>query len=82
VALIPESKLKFHIIHDFIVTDAAGNYEINSIAPGDYTIYAWDNVETGAWQNAEFLQKYAGTPVHIDPGGVRVPVEVTLSSEK
>jgi sarcosine oxidase gamma subunit len=82
VVLIPESKLKLHINHEFIVADAAGKYEINSIAPGEYTIYAWDNVETGAWQNAEFLQKYAGTPVHIDPGGAKVSIEVTLSAEK
>jgi hypothetical protein len=38
--------------------DQYGKFNINAIPPGDYTIYAWDNVETGAWQDPEFLSRF------------------------
>jgi hypothetical protein len=38
--------------------DQYGKFNITAIPPGDYTLYAWDNVETGAWQDPEFLARF------------------------
>jgi Carboxypeptidase regulatory-like domain len=49
------------------ITDAAGRFQIPVIPPGDYKVFAWDDVEPGAWQDAEFLRTYEerGTPIRI-----------------
>ena len=31
---------------------------IAGVAPGEYKIYSWDQIETGAYQNAEWLKQY------------------------
>ena len=41
-------------------TDRAGRFRFRGLAPGDYTVHAWYDVERGAWQNAEFMRAYEG----------------------
>ncbi len=41
-------------------TDARGHFAMAGLAPGDYTIYAWDDVERGAWESPEFLRGFEG----------------------
>jgi hypothetical protein len=36
-------------------TDQNGGFSFKAIAPGSYKLFAWDNVEPGAWQDPEFL---------------------------
>ena len=52
------------------MTDSSGQFRFRGITPGEYTLFAWDSVETGAWQDPEFLGTYEtqGTPVHIAEG--------------
>ena len=40
------------------VTDDKGHFTIRGVAPGLYTALAWESVLPGAYQNAEFLDKY------------------------
>jgi beta-lactamase regulating signal transducer with metallopeptidase domain len=51
-------------------TDATGHFHIPAIAPGDYRVFAWENVERFAWQDPQFLQAYEarGQSVHIAQG--------------
>jgi beta-lactamase regulating signal transducer with metallopeptidase domain len=51
-------------------TDASGHFHIPAIAPGDYRVFAWENVERFAWQNPQFLQAYEarGQSVHFTQG--------------
>ena len=74
VVLIPENGLRFHYIHDFTSTDGSGKFEFKGIAPGDYKLFAREDVEPGAWQNADFLRNYEaqGKLVHIDADGATV----------
>jgi hypothetical protein len=54
------------------VADAAGNYVIHGVAPGDYRIFAWEKLnDDGSWFNSGFLQSYEqdGRAVHTTPGG-------------
>jgi len=39
-------------------TDQYGHYLLRGIAPGDYKIFCWDEVEDGAWEDPEFLKTY------------------------
>jgi hypothetical protein len=43
---------------------------MQGITPGDYALFAWENVETGAWQDPDFLRGYQtqGTAVRIAEG--------------
>ena len=41
-------------------TDQQGRFVMRGIAPGDYTFYAWDDVERGAWESPEFMRVFEG----------------------
>jgi len=42
------------------VTDSAGRFELSGVAPGSYTLFAWQLVETGAWHDPDFIKDYEG----------------------
>jgi 5-hydroxyisourate hydrolase-like protein (transthyretin family) len=48
-------------------TDVSGQFEMRGIAPGDYIVLAWDQVEFGAWQDPDFVRSYesVGKRIHI-----------------
>jgi len=39
-------------------TDQYGHYSLRGISPGDYRIFSWKEVESGAYQDPEFLKPY------------------------
>jgi hypothetical protein len=41
-------------------TDRRGRFSIEGLAPADYTFYAWDDVERGAWESPEFMRAFDG----------------------
>src|SRR5262245_48087175 len=51
-------------------TDSNGRFRITQVDPGDYTLYAWEDVELYAWQNEDFMRGYAGRgkAIHVDEG--------------
>jgi len=48
-------------------TDLSGQFEFRGVAPGDYIVFAWEDVEFGAWFDPEFTRSYesVGKRVHI-----------------
>jgi 5-hydroxyisourate hydrolase-like protein (transthyretin family) len=52
-------------------TDAMGQFHIDGIPPGDYKVFSWEEVETGAWQDPDFIRNFEdrGEPVRINEGG-------------
>jgi hypothetical protein len=55
--LVPDVYLrKRPTLYKFTTTDAAGAFRIQAIAPGDYKLFAWEEVEQGAWQDPDFLR--------------------------
>jgi hypothetical protein len=39
-------------------TDQYGNFNLRGIAPGDYKLFSWVEVEQDAWQDPEFLKQF------------------------
>ncbi len=60
-------------------TDAAGKFSIAGIAPGEYKLFSWDDVDSGAWQDPEFLALYEdrGMSVQLSENSIRA-VELKL----
>lgn len=48
-------------------TDQNGHFTIRGVRPGEYKIFAWEMVESGAYQDPDFLKPYesAGETVSI-----------------
>jgi len=56
VALVPS--LRRYSRYKETTTDQNGAFTITGVAPGEYKIYSWDRIETGAYQNADWLRPY------------------------
>jgi hypothetical protein len=41
-------------------TDREGHFRLRGLAPGDYSFYAWDDLERGAWESVEFMRAFEG----------------------
>ena len=67
VVLIPNVGRKRFNLYRSVVTGADGRFRFQDLTPGDYKLFAWDDVETGAWQNADFIRLYEskGLLVHL-----------------
>jgi hypothetical protein len=70
IVIAPEPSLR-HRTNLFLTPkpDASGKFSIN-VPPGRYTVFAWEDVEPGAWFDADFMQNYEnrGHPVTIGEG--------------
>jgi hypothetical protein len=72
VTFVPESTRRNRLdLYRTISTDAAGRFRIDGIPPGDYRVFAWEDIETGAWQDPDFIRAFEdrGRPVRITEGG-------------
>jgi hypothetical protein len=60
-------------------SDQDGHFTLTTIPPGDYKLFAWEDLEFGAYNNPDMLRKYEnlGTPVNVEPSGT-VNVDVKL----
>jgi beta-lactamase regulating signal transducer with metallopeptidase domain len=59
VVLMPEPRLRQRL--DLIKarsTNTEGKVELTDLIPGDYKLFAWDEVLTGAWLDADFVRTY------------------------
>jgi hypothetical protein len=57
VALIPDpSRRSRASLFKTASTDDRGHYSIDGVTPGDYTLYAFDDVESGAYLDPDFLK--------------------------
>ena len=69
VALVPT--LRRFSRYKEVTTDQFGEYHFDGIAPGDYNVFAWDHIDTGAYEDAAWIKKYEfkGQPFLAKPGG-------------
>jgi hypothetical protein len=70
VLIPPQSRRQNRMLYRTAISDANGRFKIQGAAPGDYSIYAWQNMPDGAYFNDWFLSHYedAGKKVNLGPG--------------
>jgi len=71
VALIPNAPNRRRTdLYKAEPADGSGRVRLEGIAPGDYTLFAWEDVEIGAWNDPEFVRNYEnrGKPVQLHEG--------------
>jgi hypothetical protein len=56
VVLVPDSR-RYSLFKE-VKTGEKGSFSFKGIAPGEYKILAWDDIESGASQDPEFLKRY------------------------
>jgi len=72
VVLVPDAPRRQRSeLYRNATTDASGRIHFDNVVPGNYKVFAWESVETGAWQDPDFLRIHEerGKPVHIAEGG-------------
>ena len=47
-----------HRLYKSLTTDQYGHFNLRGIAPGDYKLFSWNQVEDGAWEDADFLKPF------------------------
>jgi len=71
VVLVPDFRLRQRSdLYKVVSTDNTGRFRMQAVTPGEYKLFAWENVEPDAWQDASFIATYenAGRPIHIYEG--------------
>ena len=81
IVLVPKDPARREIAWYYpqAVTDQYGRFAIKSVPPGEYRAYAWEDVESTAWMDPDFMLPLAdkGTPVSLSESGalsVQVPL--------
>jgi hypothetical protein len=72
VVLVPDAGLRQRAdLYRSTSSDDSGRFQFRGIAPGDYSLFAWEDIEDGLWQDPEFLRRHetAGKPVRILANG-------------
>jgi len=85
VALVPDGKGRGQPnLYRQALTDSLGRFAMRNIVPGDYTLFAWEQMDRGAYFDPEFLGKYEdrGKAVHVEEGGhLSVQLDVIPAAE-
>ncbi|HEY2460303.1 MAG TPA: carboxypeptidase regulatory-like domain-containing protein [Candidatus Acidoferrum sp.] len=59
VVLVPDAPRRSRYeLYKYQSTDQYGHFDLHGIAPGDYKLFSWEEVENDAWQDPEFLQPF------------------------
>jgi hypothetical protein len=68
VVLVPSDRRMRIDLFRTAITDQAGRYAFKGVTPGDYKLFAWEDIEPFGYFDPAFLEKYetAGTPIHVE----------------
>lgn len=58
VTLIPESHRSYVRFYKTTDTDQNGHFIIEGVAPGEYKMYAWEEIEQGAEKDPDFVKPH------------------------
>jgi hypothetical protein len=85
VVLVPDAAHVSHRpLYKHQTTDQYGHFDLRGIAPGDYRLFSWDEVEEGAWEDPDFLkpfeEKRLGQKVTVQDGDAKAIDTVTINT--
>ena len=82
VVLIPEAREQERL-YKITSTDQYGQFEVRGVAPGDYKLFAFENIEPGDFQSPDFVKRYgnSGVKVTIRDGGREAQQLKLISAE-
>jgi hypothetical protein len=73
IALVPErSRRQNLLLYKAAVSDSKGSFTMSGVAPGQYSLFAWESLPGTAYMSAEFMAPYEtkGQAVTITEGAV------------
>src|SRR5688572_20603508 len=65
VVLVPVNRTR-RDLYQKKSTDLNGRYRFDGVMPGQYKVFAWEDVLSGAWHDMEFLRTYENRGVTVD----------------
>jgi hypothetical protein len=70
VVLVHDNGLRYRVDEKTTSSDIAGRFEFRNVPPGEYKLFAWENIEHGSWQDPTFMRELVsrGTAVRIEEG--------------
>ena len=71
ITLIPDAEHQtVNSLYKVANTDQTGHFTIKGLRPGEYKIYAWEDIEPGAYQDPDFMKPHesAGEAVSVKEG--------------
>ena len=66
-------------------TDQYGRFTFSNVVPGDYKVFAWEDIPQGAYMDAAYVARFEdrGIAAHVEKGaGVSVQVRVIPSENR
>jgi uncharacterized surface anchored protein len=69
VVLVPEAKDRTDLYRNAI-SDQEGHFRFKSLRPGEYRLFAWEDVSSFAWMDPDFMREIErkGQPVTVEEG--------------
>jgi protocatechuate 3,4-dioxygenase beta subunit len=80
VVLVPSSSLRRQTnLYQTVQSNAEGHFTFESLSPGTYKVFAWEDVESFAWFDADFMRnaESRGTDIVIREGS-KEKMELTV----
>ncbi len=66
VVVIPDEQARFRQARfNYVNTDNEGRYSMKGIAPGKYKVYAFEEIEQGAWYDADLMKQAKGESIEL-----------------
>jgi hypothetical protein len=85
VVLIPDGRRRENpLFYKKVTASPEGHFTLQALAPGQYKIFAWENLPTGAERNAQFLARFEqfGRSVNVSAGSTLSSVNVSFIRDR
>ena len=79
VVLVPNAAAPRLDLYKVAATDSSARFQIRGIAPLDYDVFAWEDVDSGAWLENKFLNLFRDRAIVIRVTD-RAAITVTLQA--
>jgi hypothetical protein len=84
VTLVPEVRRRSNSeYYRVAVSDQSGRFVIGGVVPGDYVVFAWQDIERGQYLDPDFIQQYeeVGRPIHVEEGSRNGDIQLQLAPQ-